>query len=248
MTSFFCFPFIDKQSNVLYSRRRGLMKIRNKVSYFIAGLIILLFWFLIIFIAYKRLSTTPPARSYCNDYGCTNFKSGSNWAIRNCQGSTTSEGSTYTCDTKGNTGTCGTVQYCCPGPGMLWTTDMTACNQSQQSSGCCTCPSPTPITIQSQCNGPCMSNGNCTSGNICIFQTGFGWVCRNPACYGNSGCNCSSVTPTLTPTPIYGTRVCGESCLSSSECESDLRCLLINNSKVCRNPDCFLSETCICIE
>ncbi|KKT59849.1 MAG: hypothetical protein UW52_C0032G0009 [Candidatus Gottesmanbacteria bacterium GW2011_GWA1_44_24b] len=224
---------------------------KDYIRYIIAGIIILLFWLLVGFVAYKRLSTHPTVSSYCNDYGCTNFRDGSNWAIRNCQGSTT-EGSTYTCTQQGITGSCGTTSYCCPGPGMLWTTDMTQCSGSAETSGCCACPAPTPYTITSQCNGPCMGNSNCTDGNICIFEQGFGWVCRNPACYRNTGCNCASVTatPTLTPTPtsIQGQYYCGELCLTTSECRSDLRCVSINNTRECRNPDCPEENTCLCIE
>ena len=160
----------------------------------VIGIIFLIFLGLIGVVAYQRQATSPVARGYCNDYGCTNFRDGSNWAIRNCQGDVTTAGSTYTCSERGIKGSCGTKSYCCPGPGMLWTEDMSQCSQSTQSSDCCACPTPTPYMITSQCNGPCMTNGNCTSGNICIFQQGFGWVCRNPACYKASDCNTSTCT------------------------------------------------------
>jgi hypothetical protein len=225
---------------------------KNRLRYVIAGIIIILFWSLVGAVAYKRFSTAPVTTAYCNDYGCTNFRDGSNWAIRNCQGSTTAEGSTYTCSQKGITGSCGTTSYCCPGPGMLWTADMTQCSQTQMDSGCCSCPSPTPYTITSQCNGPCMGNANCTSGNICIFEQGYGWVCRNPACYANSGCTCTLITPTPslinTFTPVQGEYSCSEFCLSTSECQTDLRCISANNTRQCRNPDCPEKDTCLCIQ
>ena len=223
---------------------------KRKLSYILAGFIIFLFWVLIGVVAYKRLSTTPLVQSYCNDYGCTNFRDGTNWAIRNCQGTDTTEGSKYTCSSKGQTGSCGTTTYCCPGPGMLWTADTTLCNQQETSSDCCACPTPTPYMITSSCNGPCMGVGNCTAGNICVFDQGFGWVCRNPACYKNTGCTCSSAMSTLTPTPtpIQEKYYCAEPCLTTSECQSDLRCVYINNTKECRNPDCPEEDTCVCIE
>lgn|GEM_PF-5494612 len=223
-----------------------------KRNYILAGIIIFLFCGLVAAVAYKRFATTPSTQAYCNDYACTNFKEGTNWAIRNCQGSTTTEGSTYTCSQKGNTGSCGTSTYCCPGSGMLWTTDMTSCNQSQINTDCCSCPTPTPYMVISQCNGPCMSNGNCTGGNICVFDQGYGWVCRNPACYKTTACNCSAITPsptsTPTPTPNQEEYYCGEPCLSTLECESGLRCVYMNNIKTCRNPDCPNTNTCVCIQ
>jgi len=228
------------------------MLVATKRSYIITGIIIILFWGLVAAVAYNRISTSFTTKAYCNDYGCTNFRDGSNWAIRNCQGATTTEGSTYTCSQKGNTGSCGTTTYCCPGSGMLWTADMTSCSQTQASSDCCACPTPTPSMIQSQCNGPCMGNGNCTSGSICVFDQGYGWVCRNPACYKTTGCNCTAVsltpTSTPTPTPIQVKYYCGEPCLSTSECQSDLRCVYMNNTKECRNPDCPEKNTCLCIQ
>ena len=227
------------------------MAVAKKRMYILAGVIIVLFLVLVGAVAYLRFTTNSVSKAYCNDYGCTNFRDGTNWAIRNCQGTTT-DGSTYTCSKKGNTGSCGTASYCCPGPGMLWTTDMTSCNQTQTGSDCCTCPTPTPFMIQSQCNGPCMGNGNCVNNNICVFDQGYGWVCRNPACYKTTGCNCASITPTPTPsptpTPIQVRYYCGEPCLSTAECDSDLRCVYVNNTKECRNPDCPDVNTCLCIQ
>jgi len=228
------------------------MDLKNSLKNIIAAIVIITFWALLGFIAYKRLSTAPPAVSYCNDYGCTNFRDGTNWSIRNCQGTDTTEGSKYTCTAKGQTGTCGTKTYCCPGPGLLWSTDMNICNQGQQNSDCCACPTPTPVMIVSQCNGPCMTSGNCATGSICIYDQGYGWVCRNPACYKNTVCSCTSVTPTSYPTPTSyqdrGTYRCGELCSSSLECESDLRCLSVGNTRECRSPDCPDSNTCVCIQ
>jgi len=225
------------------------MSLVHNRRYLFIGIILLIFIVLIGVVAYQRMATSPVARGYCNDYGCTNFRDGSNWAIRNCQGDSAA-GNTYTCSEKGKTGSCGTKSYCCPGPGMLWTTDMSLCQQSQQNSDCCACPSPTPVMLTSACNGPCMNSGNCAGGNICIFDQGYGWVCRNPACWKTTGCACASVTATPSPTPYqtYGTYRCGELCVSSSECQSDLRCLSVGNTRLCRDPECPDTNTCVCIQ
>ncbi len=227
------------------------MSVAIKRSYILAGIIILTFWSLVGSIAYQRLATRTVTKAYCNDYGCTNFKNGTNWAIRNCTGSSSTDGSTYTCSQKGLTGSCGTTAYCCPGTGLLWTTDMTECSNS---TNCCSCPTPTPTAVTSACNAPCMSNGNCKDGNICIFDQGYGWICRNPACYKTTSCDCTTVTPTSTPTPtptptpIEGQYYCGELCLSTSECQSDLQCVSVGNTRVCRNPSCADVDTCLCID
>jgi hypothetical protein len=222
------------------------------MKYFVATLLVLTFLGIVGYVSYKRMATEPTAKAYCNDYGCTNFRDGSNWAIRNCQGATTEAGSTYTCSQKGGTGSCGTQSYCCPGPGMLWTTDMSQCSQSQTGSECCSCPTPTPYMIVSQCNGPCMGNGNCTGGNICLYEKGSGWVCRNPACYKNSGCNCSATsqtyTPTPTPVPSQTQYACNGLCITSADCKNDLECVTVGNTRECRNPDCSERDTCLCIQ
>lgn len=228
------------------------MSFVNKRGYLFIGFATLLFVVLISVVVYQQRATTPPAKSYCNDYACTNFRDGTNWAIRNCQGTST-EGSTYTCTEKGKTGSCGTKSYCCPGTGMLWTTDLSACAGST-SSDCCSCPTPTPVQLTSQCNGPCMNSGNCTGGNVCLFDQGSGWVCRNPACYGTTNCACSSATPTptvtptmtLTPTPAQGQMRCGEGCFSTADCQSNLRCLYMDNVRQCRNPVCPDKTNCSC--
>jgi len=161
---------------------------KDRLSYIIAGIIIVLFWILVGVVAYQRLTTTPEARASCNDFACTNFKEGTNWAIRNCQ-NTTDNGTMYTCSQQGLTGSCGNTTYCCPGPGLLWTTDLSKCTQAS-TSDCCSCPTPTPYMQTSQCNGPCITSANCTNKQVCLFDQGYGWVCRNPACWKNTNCTC----------------------------------------------------------
>lgn len=220
----------------------------NKLAYIFAAIIILLFWLLVAVVAYQRLATTPSTQAACNDYSCTNFREGSYWAIRNCQGTTT-DGSVYTCNQTGISGSCGGTSYCCPGPGMLWTTDLSACAQVTPTPGLCACPTPTPIVVTSQCNGPCMTNANCTNGNVCLNDKGTGWVCRNPACYQASGCNCAAVTPTPTPTPINQVKYsCGGFCLTSDDCQSGLSCVSVTNTRQCRNPNCSDTSSCLCTQ
>jgi len=215
------------------------------------GIILVLFVGLVAVVAYQRSATTQRASATCNDYACTNFKDGTNWAIRNCQGNQT-DGTTYTCSEQGKTGSCGNTTYCCPGPGLLWTTDLTKCTQTASTAGCCNCPTPTPYTITSPINGPCMTHANCTSGNVCIFDKGYGWVCRNPACFGNTSGNCaaSTPTPTITPTPtlIQVRAGCNEYCLTTPDCQSGYECVVVSGAKQCRNSNCIERSSCVCTQ
>jgi len=75
----------------------------------------------------KTGSTTAGAPSQaCNDYGCSNTLQGNLWGLNNCSPSDP-DGDMQLCDAKGRIGVCQSKQLCCPGPGLKWTLDMTAC-------------------------------------------------------------------------------------------------------------------------
>lgn len=110
------------------------------------------------------------------------------------------------CNTAGRVETCGPsyTQYCCPGPGQAWTTDLNACPPLPTPTAYPSLtPTPTPYPVltptptpypPNSCGGTCGNNYNCTSGLIC--SNGF---CRNPNCVNDYSCTCGP-TPTATPT------------------------------------------------
>jgi uncharacterized protein YneF (UPF0154 family) len=112
---------------------------------------------------------------------------------------------------------------------------------------CCACPTPTPLYTQSMCNGPCMTSFNCSSGQVCLLASSYGWVCRNPACPPAASCSCTDISPS--PTPISIKLACDEPCSATSQCRSGYKCVYLTNQdiSVCRNSKCFTSQTCNCL-
>lgn len=113
----------------------------------------------------------------------------------------------------------------------------------------CACPIPTPTFAISSCNGPCLTSSNCQNGQVCLLNSPYGWVCRNPACVENTSCSsCATITTTPTPTPVAVKKTCGQECSSTYDCKTGYQCIYINSLEkaVCRNPKCFTATSCSC--
>ncbi len=69
----------------------------------------------------------------CNNYQCQNrlySKSSGIWMITDCNNPNDRDGDDQLCNARGRVGSCGSQNFCCPGPKKKWTTDMSACGGS----------------------------------------------------------------------------------------------------------------------
>ncbi len=121
-----------KRNTRRISERRRTAKSASPFIWTIVLLVGLLFGIVVTMIAVSRPTPAPPHASACNDSGCANVVWQHNppvYQITNCDPSVT------VCDANGDQqicisnkiGMCGGKQYCCPGAGQQWTTNMSAC-------------------------------------------------------------------------------------------------------------------------
>lgn len=157
----------------------------------------------------------------CNDSNCQNVRNGSYWMITNCNAPGDPDGDQQLCNYSGRVGICRGREYCCPGSGQQWTTDMTACATPT--------PTKTPTSTPTKTPTPTQRQGTPTPTRVGATAT---------------------PTNSPTPTPLgYVLNSCNKSCRNDSDCPSGLVCFggnIFGTGKTCRNQYCTDKFSCIC--
>lgn len=180
----------------------------------------------------------------CNDSNCQNVKNGSYWMITNCNAPGDPDGDQQLCNYKGRVGICRGRDYCCPGSGQQWTTDMTACATPTNTPT--KTPTPTNTPTQTPTYTPTKTPTNTPTKTPTPTRPAGATATPTPTRVG------STATPTNSPTPTplgYVLNSCNKSCSSDADCPSGLVCFggnIFGTGKTCRNQYCTDKFSCLC--